>query len=151
MECGIITEDNFGCKKFIIFKSWKKVTVKCVANFFFVLGSYTLQQLVHITFKFKTFLQKFCAPVCVACSTVGQHAWLICVDCEQKPHELYPPELQWLVASWGFFLYKCSQSDQTVYTTCKSTFLLAVPFQTPYEISFTLQPQTWTHETRAWI
>jgi hypothetical protein len=38
MECDFIAEDNFGCEKFI-FKSWKKVTAKCVANFF-VLGSY---------------------------------------------------------------------------------------------------------------
>jgi hypothetical protein len=33
--------------------------------------------------------------------------------------------------SWGFFLYRCSQYDQTIYTTRKSTFLLAVSFQTP--------------------
>jgi hypothetical protein len=33
--------------------------------------------------------------------------------------------------SRGFLLYKCSQSDQAIYTTCKSTFLLPVPFQTP--------------------
>jgi hypothetical protein len=36
----------------------------------------------------------------------------------------------------GFVIYKCIQSDETIYTPCASTFLFAVPFQTPYEISF---------------
>jgi hypothetical protein len=34
--------------------------------------------------------------------------------------------------SWGFFLHKCRQSDQTL---LNRHFLLAVPFQTPYEIT----------------
>jgi hypothetical protein len=27
------------------------------------------------------------------------------------------------------YLYKCSQSDQMIYTTCKWTFMLVAPFQ----------------------
>jgi hypothetical protein len=44
-----------------------------------------------------------------------------------------------------FFLCKCSQVDQTIYTTCKSTFLLPVLFQTPYEISFALPSSPCVH------
>jgi hypothetical protein len=35
-----------------------------------------------------------CALLCVTCLIAGQHARLIYMDCERKPHELYPPELQ---------------------------------------------------------
>jgi hypothetical protein len=63
MEYGFITDDNFGCKMFIIFKAWQKVTVKCAANLF-ALGSYMLHYLVRITFKFLLFLQN-CMHFCV--------------------------------------------------------------------------------------
>jgi hypothetical protein len=39
-------------------REWKKVRVKCIANFF-VLGSYMLQQLALITLKCQTFPQNF--------------------------------------------------------------------------------------------
>jgi hypothetical protein len=117
MECDFITEDNFGCKNFVVFKSWKKVRAKCVVNFS-VLGSYMLQQLVLKIWNFKRFSAEFCALLCVA-QTVS--TWASVTG-----------------RLLGLFLDKCSHSDQTVYTTWKSTFMLAVPFQTPYEISFTL-------------
>jgi hypothetical protein len=79
---------------------------------------------------------EFFALFCVACLNVGKLTMLIYVDCERNPHEMYPPEILWLVVSRAFFLYKCSQSDQTIYTSHKSMVLLAVPLQTPYETSF---------------
>jgi hypothetical protein len=44
--------------------------------------------------------------------------------------ELHQLEFQRLVISWHIFLYKCSQSDQIIHTTCKSIFLFVVPFHT---------------------
>jgi hypothetical protein len=38
----------------------------------------------------------------------------------------------------GFFFYKCSQRDQTIYTNRKTTNLLADLSQVPHEIYFAL-------------
>jgi hypothetical protein len=78
-------------------------------------------------FKISNVSAEFCALLCVECLIAGHHAWLICMDWERKPQELYPPELQWLVTSRGFFLYKSSQSDQTIYTTCNRHFCWRFP------------------------
>jgi hypothetical protein len=40
MEWGTIAEDNFGCKKFVIFKSCKKVRAKYAVDFFVLGNSY---------------------------------------------------------------------------------------------------------------
>jgi hypothetical protein len=86
--------------------------------------------------------------VCVACLTVEHRAWLICVDCERIPLEIYPHESQRLVVSRGFLFHICTQSDQKIYITCQTTSLLALLFRTPYAISFTLRSQildSWNH------
>jgi hypothetical protein len=57
MEYRFVTEYNLGCKTFI-FKSWKRVTAKCVANFS-VLCSYMLHHLVPIALTFQTFPRNF--------------------------------------------------------------------------------------------
>jgi hypothetical protein len=54
MECGLITEDSFGCKIFVHLMSSKEVTAEHAGNFF-VLGSYMLQQLAPVSFKFQTY------------------------------------------------------------------------------------------------
>jgi hypothetical protein len=88
-ECGFITEENIGCK-ISSSSSLERKPAKHAANFS-VLGSYTLQQLVLKTFKFQKFPLNFLhCCVCAAYLIVGQHAWLICVDCARKPHKLYP-------------------------------------------------------------
>jgi hypothetical protein len=43
------------------------------------------------------------------------------------------------VVSLGFFLTNAANSHQTIYTTCKLTFFLAVSFQTPCEVPLALQ------------
>jgi hypothetical protein len=81
---------------------------------------------------------EFCALLCVACLIAGQHAWLISVDCEQKPLGLHQPDLQLLEVFWRLLLHRCSQSDQTILATCGLKFLLVIPFEIPYKIVFAL-------------
>jgi hypothetical protein len=46
------------------------------------------------TWNFKHF-RRFNAVLCVACSTVGQHAWSVRVACERNPHKTYPSFSVW--------------------------------------------------------
>jgi hypothetical protein len=79
MECSLSTRDTFGCEMFI-FKSWKKVTGQCVANFFFVI----LQEFGSIVCKFSVvnISAELYALLCVTGLTVGQRALLIFMDNE---------------------------------------------------------------------
>jgi hypothetical protein len=101
------------------------MSTKFVANCF-VLGSFMLQKLVPVTFG-PHVSTEFCAMLHVVCllgSMCGWFAWA-----GQKLPKLHPPELQWSVISWAILLYRWNQFDDTVCTTCKSTFLLLVLFQ----------------------
>jgi hypothetical protein len=81
----------------------------------FPMTSYMLQQLVHVTLNCSCFHR--IVYTVVYGMFVRQHTWFICVEYEWKPLEFRWTSLTvWVL---GSFVYKCSQSDLTVCTTCR--------------------------------
>jgi hypothetical protein len=91
MECGFITEDNFGCKKFVIFK-FESQNKMC--SELHCLGKLHGATVGTYNFQISNVCAELCALLCVACLIVSKYARLIYMDCKREPHELYPPELQ---------------------------------------------------------
>jgi hypothetical protein len=71
-----------------------------------------------------------CQPLHVACSFVGQYVWLISVHFERKAAEIHPPNLN--RRSPPAALHKHSQGGEVMYGTYKSTFLLLVWDEMPF-------------------
>lgn len=87
-----------------------------------------LQQVVFVTSKISRNFKESCAMLTVVCLIVRQVALVFC-DCQQKLLELHSPLFLWLVIYWGLSLYTCNQPCRTIYTTCRWTSSMVVPYQ----------------------
>jgi hypothetical protein len=124
MECNFITIHHFGHSKFVIFKSWEKVTEKYTAMLF-VFGSYMLQNFVP-TLLISNISTQFYTLLSLACLTDGQHDWFVWTVDKNSWNFIHLNFSDWSSPS-SVFLTNAASLTKQIYAIYKQHFYWCVP------------------------